>query len=282
MAWPAEAGSLGVIKSRPERRRRQKAASGVFSIAAMPRRSVSLIRSVSHCRNRKAPLRSTVVQTVHRSEYYLDLRGKYRVFGPAVYRFYRSMTTPPVGGDGYFATSSTLPHEPTDTFSDGAWYLACSYFNGVLDSGLLPLGERGETYIRLDIAAGVEADLPPTGPQDVRIEAIAGGVIRVTALYCNTGANTPTNWAITYTTDGSTPADDSADITQSITTSTLDVLRYDLPAQSHGTTVKVRVQTLTGSTYSENSEVLTATALVTGPSVALHGEHWPGRTKTDG
>ena len=253
MAWPAEAGSLG------------------------------LVRAALVTRIRKVPARSRVFNiAAGRGKYYFDARGKYRVFNAAEYRFYRDNSAPPAEDDSPFATNATLPHEPADVYADGTWHVSVSYFNGVIDSGFLPIGAKGETYLRLDLAAGVETGSPPTAPGDARIENIGGGVVRILAYLVDTAADRAEQWAIAYSTDGSTPAADAPDVTQAIGDDTLAILDYDLPAQSNGTTVKVRLQTrrLDGSwVYSEGSTVLTITADAAGPSAPPAGENWPGQPR---
>jgi len=219
-----------------------------------------------------------------RGRYYHDARGLYRVFNAAGYRFYRSNSGPPAESDTPFATNATLPHEPTDTYADGTWYLSVSYFNGVLDSGFLPLGPHGETYLRLDIAAGAASGSPPMGPNDWRLEAQAAGVVRVLGVYFESGDDRADEWAIAYTTNGSTPPADTPDVTQTMAGG-LAVLAYDLPGQSHGTTVKVRLQTRRNDgtaeapdwVYSAASTVLTLSADATGPSAPPSAADWPGQ-----
>lgn len=207
-------------------------------------------------------------------------RGLYRVFAPAVYRFYRSNSGPPVEGDTPYATSVTLPATPADTFADGTWWISVSYFNGVVDSGFLPIGGNGETFRQLVVAGGVAVGTPPSPPLDVRLELRAGGVARVVALYAQEGALRAATWTIAYTTDGSTPAEDTPTVTQAFArTSGVEQLVYDLPAQVHGTTVKVRVQVRRGSgpgVYSDGSTVLTLVADAQGPAAPSGGEVWPG------
>ena len=220
-----------------------------------------------------------------RHRHYHDGRGQYRIFNAAEYRFYRSNSAPPAEDDSPFATNATLPHEPADVYADGTWYLSVSYFNGVLDSGFLPLGLAGETYLRLDIASGTETGSPPYAPQDVRLEASAGGVVRVRGLYFQTGDDRADEWAIAYTFDGSTPAEDTPDYTADLDGEfVLSLLEYDLAAQSHGATVKVRVQVRRNDgteespnwVYSEGSTVLTTTADATGPTAPTGGDAWSG------
>ena len=205
--------------------------------------------------------------------YLTDARGRYRIFAPAVYRFYRSQTTPPVEGDTPFATNATLPHEPADLFGDGTWFLSVSRFNGIHDSGFLPLGSQGETYLRLDLAAGVETISPPAGPLDWNLENVGSGVVRIVALYVQDGAKRADDWVIARTFNGSTPATDTPDATEVMPTGGLAVLSYDLAGQANGTTVKVRLQTRrfdSSQVYSESSDVKTITADATGPAAVQY------------
>lgn len=215
-------------------------------------------------------------------------RGLYRIFNAAEYRFYRSNVAPPVEGDVPFATSSSLPHEPVNAYADGTWYLSVSYFNGIMDSGFLPLGPRGETYLTLQVSAGVPLTDRPGLPTGVRLEVRAGGVIRVIAFYVATpdGAARASQWAIAYTVDGSTPATDTPTLTPKTAGGALSVLAYDLPAQVDGTTVKVRVQTrraIAGPSYrySDAGDVLTAVADAQGPQAPADLKSWSGALPED-
>ena len=200
-----------------------------------------------------------------------DAVGLYRVFNGAAFRFYRSNSTPPVEGDMPFATNATLPHEPADTYADGTWYLSVSFFNGIYDSGFLPLGPMGETYLRLDLSGGVEIDSPPAGPLQWHLKNVGAGVVRIIALYLQDTSLRAEEWSIAFTTNGSTPATDTPTITPAITASGLAVLTHDLTGQADSTTVKVRLQTRRfddpSYTYSEDSEVQTITADAAGPAV---------------
>lgn len=248
MAWPTE--SPAVIGPRSRRGR-----------VAPPRRA-----------------RSRVLHNARRGKRYLDARGKYRVFNAAEYRFYRSNTaTPPAEGDTPYATSATLPATPADTFANGTWLISVSYFNGVIDSGFLPLGPNGETYLTLIIAGGTEQSLPPNGPLSVQLVLGPGGTVRVVAVYAQNDANRADEWAVAYTDDGSTPPEDTPDETEAMPDAGLAVLDLELGPFAHGTTVKVRVQTRRGGTiYSDGSTVLTVTADAQGPAAPEGGERWAG------
>ena len=219
---------------------------------------------------------------------YAAYSGMYRIFNAAEYRLYRSNSGPPQEGDTPFATAASLPATPANTFADGTWYLSVSYFNGILDSGFLPLGPAGETYLRLDID-GDTADSPPQAPSQWRLEARAAGVVRIIGLYRESTTNRAEQWAIAYATDGSTPPVDTPDLTHDMPSQGLAVLNYDLPAQSHAATVKVRLQTRRNIgtdlvpiwIYSEDSEVKSLAADAVGPSAPPTAETWPGVTPED-
>lgn len=205
-------------------------------------------------------------------------RGLYRVFGSAGYRFYWNNTRPPVTTDSP-VESGILPHTTSATFANGTWYLSVSYFNGVLDSGFLPLGPHGETYIRIVIASGVAIPTAPSKPMGAHLQVRPAGVIRVLAFYAgiSDGVNRATKWGITYTTDGSTPASGAASIRPPMSGSGLEVLSYDLPAQSDYTTVKVQLQTIRGTAYSDPGSVLSATAKSFTSATTISTSEWTGR-----
>lgn len=210
--------------------------------------------------------------------YHLDARGVWRIFNETEYRFYWGAAIPEET-DSPQETSATLPYTTTDTF-DGTItrYFSASWFNGALDSGFLPLGPNGETYLRLDLVDGVEVGNPPQPPNEWRLEAKGAGVVRVWGLYYELGDNRAATWAIAYTTDGSDPPADTPDVTQAMPAGGLAILQYDLPATADATTVKVRLQTYRSgdTTYSENSTIETITSDAAGPTAPLDAERWPG------
>lgn len=231
---------------------------------------------------RKPPRSRALCFAARRGRYYQAARGLYRIFNAAEYRFYRSNSSPPKEDDSPFATNASLPFEPPDTFADGTWYLSMSYFNGCLESGFLPLGTRNETYLRLEIKSGEDVNNLPFAPGDWLLELRPGGVVRILAWYYQTDDLRADQWAIAYTTDGSTPPADDPDESESIADSGLAVLSYDLPAQADGTTVKVRLQTRRNDgseespdwRYSEGSTVITVTADDSGPSAPKGIKRW--------
>jgi hypothetical protein len=221
-------------------------------------------------------LKFTVGETTH----YHDLRGLYRVFNAAAHRFYRSQTGPPEPGDAPFATAAALPATPEVAWADGPWFVSVSAFNGVIDSGFLPLGPAGETYRRFDLAAGAMVGSPPAGAASWRLEPRAGGVVAVVGYYDETGANRAEQWAIAYTTDGEDPAADDPDLTEAMPASGMAVLEIDLPAQADATVVKVLVQTRRDDgtvetpvwVYSEDAAIRAAAANAVGPTAPLAGD----------
>ena len=222
-----------------------------------------------------------LIEFAHR---HADLRGLFRVFNAAGYRFYRSSVAPPEEGDSPFATNTSLPYTPAATFGDGTWYLSVSYFNGVIDSGFLPIGARGETYRRLTIVDGASVGVAPATPGYWHVEQAAGGAIRILALYYEDGSGRAGQWAIATTIDGTDPPAGDPDLTEDVYGDPLSILDYELPAQAGGTTVKVRLQVRRNDgteevpvwTYSADSEIATIVADDAGPAAPRDATAWPG------
>lgn len=223
------------------------------------------------------------------TRYYVDARGLYRVFAPAVYRLYRSQAGPPAEGSAPFATAASLPATPADVFGVGVWYVSMSYFDGVYDSGFAEVGPNGETYLVLEVIAG-QSHVPPVGPLTWQLIPLAGGVVRVSALlYVAVNDAAPDEWAIAYTTNGSTPAAGNPTVTQAMAASPVRVLAYDLPAQVDGTTLKVRLQTRRNDgtaeapvwVYSVQSGVLSITVDATGATAPPVAVTWDGSLDLD-
>ena len=211
---------------------------------------------------------------------YHDARGAYRVFNAVEYRFYRSNSAAPEETDSPFDTNATLPYEPADLYADGTWRLSMSYFDGVLDSGFLPLGPNDETYLRLDIDGGVVVDSPPNAPIAFHLELTTGNKCRVTAFYNQTGDLRATEWALTFETDGSTPGEPPAvepDEVVAIPASGFAAFDFTIDT---GAFWKVRLQTRRTSpdSYSEDSEVLELDVIAaSGDPGPQRVAAWPGR-----
>jgi hypothetical protein len=217
------------------------------------------------------------------------------VFNAAGYRFYRTLGSIPVPGvDIPFATHASLPHTPADTWGDGTWYAAVTYFNGVIESNPLPIGPNGETAIRIDVSSLVATDEPPQDAQQWQIVQRPSGVVRVQGVYLpwpdDAGGGRATEWAICYTTNGSAPTPGSPQVTAAMSFDAgYATIEYDLPAQVHATTVRVLLQTRRNDgtdevpvwTYSEDTADESTTADTQGPSAIGIGETWPGMLPED-
>ncbi len=217
--------------------------------------------------------------TYRGESYRLDARGRFRVFSAAGYRLHwtEAPADPPAEDDAHDAFAE-LPNSPADVFGDGVHYFAVAAYNGCMASGFAPVGPAGERYLRLEIAGGVQAADPPAAPYDVQLTREAGGVIRVHAIYVEGYPDRRADqWAIAYTVDSGDPAEGAPAATPAIDGSTMAVLSYALPPQSHGATVRVRVQARRNDgteetpswVYSRDSEVVTLTVDATGPTEPL-------------
>lgn len=215
--------------------------------------------------------------------FFASARGLYRIFNTALYRFYWSNSGPPVAGSTPQATHSTLNFTTPSGFADGTWYLSVSYFDGILDSGFLPIGPGGQTYLTMVISGGAASPTAPTAPAGLGLRQLAGGIPQIVGYYIPApdGLNAATQWAIAYTTDGTTPAAGSPSITPNMPKTGTALLSYNLPAQIGGTVVKVLVQTRralspSGFAYSSLGAVMTLTIDTAGPSAPLVLNDWAG------
>ncbi len=237
-----------------------------------------------HHRGWNRPRSRAIMPPLWPRAHYAEARGLYRVFNAACYRLYWG-TMPPLETDTPQATSATLPFTLPESLGDGTWYFSVSWFNGVLDSGFLPVGPSGETYLCLTVSEGLALPAPPLGPSMVQLSLLAGGVVQVTAALVLGTAGGATQWAIGYTTDGSSPPEGTPDLTAPIGAGAFGLLSIALPAQPLGTLVNVRVQTRRNDgtalapvwSYSEGSTVesITIPAPITAAPIA--GEAWTGK-----
>ncbi len=212
-----------------------------------------------------------------RGKFYGNLRGAYRIFNTALYEFYYKDGSAPDISKPYFETNASLPYTTTETYTDGEHHFSVQKTNGILKSGFMPLGAQGQAFKRIDVSSSAEVSIPPAKPTDWHLVQSAGGVITIEATYFEADSTLRGDtWAITYTTNGSTPATDSPTATADIVTTGMAVLSYAIPAQVHDTTVKVRLQTRRDSTYSEDSTVQTLTADAEGPAAPPAGGQWTG------
>lgn len=224
--------------------------------------------------------------SVWRSAHFFTARGAYRIFGQAGYCFFYG-SSPPTDDESEdeFYTSFN-GYETSETFTDGIVYVAMKKTNGIVKSSFKPIGINGERYLRFDLSSGSELAAPPRKPFDVRLEAYAGGVIIVNGGYFEIGSNRGAQFAIIYTTNGSDPGEDSADITVDTPSSGPAILSKALPAQGDGTTVKVRVQMRRNDGTAESpvwrysdtdsDDIMTATADAQGPAAPGDIDHKSG------
>jgi hypothetical protein len=215
-------------------------------------------------------------------EFTAAARGAWRIWGTPEYRLYRSAVAPPAEDDTPWDTAASLPVTPSDTFADGTWYLAVSYFNGVLDSGFLPQAPAGLPYRRITITDGVILPDPPTVPGDWRL-AQRDGLPWIEALYWEDDPDqAATEWAIDYTTDGSDPTASDPSLVIAIDGSQLV---YALPAVASGTTIKavLQVRRNDGSeeapawNYSAAGDILSLVIDTTGPAAPIAAATWRGK-----
>lgn len=175
-----------------------------------------------------------------KTEYRSDFRGLHRIFDEAEYRFYRSNSAPPDEDDSPFATAATLPDTPTDTFADGTWYLSMSYFNGIYDSGFLPLGDNGETYKTIVIDTGAALPEKPPAPVSAWLDPRSGGARAVShAILAEDGETY--EFAVAYTTNGSDPPEDTPDYTATATAPS-PIYTRNFTSLADGVTLKIVVQ----------------------------------------
>lgn len=292
MVWPSASSIITTTRHAPAKIRPPVGRAIGYARLRIP---VAILKSVSSVTGSRAadPIRSRFMDLsgVPR-KYYVDWRGLYRIFNDAEYRFYRKLGSPPLETDTPFATNDTLPHEPPETYGGGTWFLAVSYFNGIVDSGFLPLGPFGENYLRVDISGGVEFSPPPQPPAEWSLELRDDLIIRINASYNETGTFRATEWAMTYTIDGSVPGEPPAIApteTVVMLSTGLEVLQHDLPTQPSATILNLRLQTrrFDGGTwlYSEGSIVQSAMfdsfggvpPSGPGPDAVLDATTWPGQ-----
>jgi hypothetical protein len=238
-------------------------------------------RQSAHQGYRATTPQSFVIGGRFADRHYSSARGLYRIFNATEYRFYRSSTGPPLESDSPFATSSSLPHTPADTYGDGTWYLSLSWFNGVVDSGFLPVGPNGETYLKLVIAGGVETPLPPNPPLDMRLSLLPDGDVRVHAVYAQQGALRATRWGMYYEIN---PPALSEDVDMPpIPGFGLAVLQHDIAANDLDV-VQVWVYTerqVSAVWYSSSELTRTITADGAAPATPPAGDRWAGLLSED-
>lgn len=174
----------------------------------------------------------------------MDARGQYRVFNAAEYRYRWNNARAPSLIDPIDETKATLDLTTAATFADGIWRFAVTFFNGIYDSGFLPVGPFGEPYLILTIDGGVVIGNPPQKPDSWSLRVVGNnpastGVVWVDGFYTELGALRADEWYVEFSTDqvSWTPA------TQAVPAIGVAVLRKDIPSSwSDGAEVFVRVR----------------------------------------
>jgi hypothetical protein len=189
-------------------------------------------------------------------------RGLFRIFNDAVYRLYWSNSTPPVAGSTPTATctAGAFPYTVSGLTS-GTWYFSLSYFDGVYDSGFLPVGPAGEGYLTYVYSAGSPLAPPPPAPFELELAETAPGVVTVTAMATDPG-NVGDVWYVTATVTPYT-------YTQPVSSGALAILSYSLPAVSAGTTVDVTVCLKTSGGTASGTLSTSITTATGGPTAPL-------------
>ena len=153
-----------------------------------------------------------------------------------------------------------------------------SYFNGIYDSGFLPIGPRGESYLTLSVSGGSAAAAPPSPPQTLDLAESAAGVVKVTAVAARGSGSPPSQWYLSYTVNGGAPSV----LTYRYSSGALAVLAATLPSQTPGSVVAVTLRTRRNDGTTETpfwtySTPLSAsiTLAAGGPSAPIDAEAFP-------
>lgn len=238
----------------------------------------------------KPPAQQAVINPgLFRERTYGSGRGCYVIEGEAHVLFYWG-TSPPDENSAADAEQSDFPYTTDDTFTDGTYYFAARVTNGLYTSPFIPVGPNEETYLRIDLSSGTETEEPPGNPKVAKLIVCSGGVVKVVVAYFQVNSTVRADQiCITATYDGTDPAEDTPDYTIDIPAHGPVMKTYDLPAQSHGTTVKARVQMRRNDGTSESpnyiysdtdsDDILTAAADAQGPSAPMDAEIYPGILK---
>lgn len=248
MAWNSDMAATANAVTATHKRKGKRSRSVVLNPV---RRRVRAHVATSPTRRKKTNRsRSAITLPTWPRRYYTSGRGLWRIINTAEYRFYRKLDNQPVKTDTWFAVNATLPFTPTETFGDGVWWIGVTRFDGNLESGFLPLGNNGATFLRLEISGGIEVLQPPQPPNNWHLERQAGGVVRVKATYKEFGETRATQWALFYVinNDGvpllpTLPPAGTPTETIDMPERGLAVLSHDLPAGGSGDAVRLYVLT---------------------------------------
>lgn len=192
-------------------------------------------------------------------------RGWFRVVLDSEYRIFRTATQfPRPDVDTPVATTGSLPYtESAVTLADGRHYHVLVPYNGVF------LAPRGQ-MTRIDVAGGAVIARPPASAQHLVLENVGAGVVRVHTWYpaaADLLADRATHWKVEYGVVATPWVATTVEVTRNG-----QVLAYDLPAQSDGVNLQVRVTPQRGTGGSavpaDASATATLTVAAVGPSAA--------------
>lgn len=200
---------------------------------------------------------------------YSEAIALYRCRGSAQYEGFQGTTEPDPEHDAAAATGAALPLTITAAITNGEYHHAAILRNAY------GLGGGLQDIQRVTVAAGVQGTNAPDGDLDVRLEPRAGGVTRVHSRFGmpQETDRRPIEWALWYTTNGSTPGSGSPNVTATLTRARRSaVWQYDLPAQADGTVVKVLVKVRkAGPVYQVSGTSANLTIRTTGPLAPASG-----------
>ena len=292
MAWPAEAGALLNLPNGSESRRRSRSRHREeLFLPPLPRKRVLILApEPRRKKKRRRRWQQPVLPPLVEHKFGGEMRGLYRIFNATLFEIWHSASGPPLETDAPTWSPATLPFTGTGALADGAHYFSMARFNGVIKSGFLPLGPNGETYLRFDLSGGVIVGSPPRGADQWNLVVTGPGVVRVTGVYFEIGDLRADDWALSYTSDGSTPlvlptvGSGTTNAFKTMPTGGLATLVFDITGVG-GATVKARLQTrrFDGGDwfYSEGSIVKEIDADnvggIAGGADTFFETAWPGR-----
>ena len=185
---------------------------------------------------------------------YQEARGSYRVAASAGdVEIYVSSSgrDPEPGSDAPIATPASLPNTPASTFGNGSHRVIAAVRNKY---GLRSTSQRARL---VTVASGSHTTNPPSGPDRMRMQPRAGGLVRVQSQYLAPRSSTETlatTWALWWTNTGVAPVltnPPNAETAMSYLGDVATLDYFSIPAQSHGVTLIVAIKTKAGSMFSD-------------------------------
>lgn len=260
ISLPTEAGFLGPLRGRPDPRR---------------------VRA----RRRRGVLGRIIAPPLGRARYRQRWIGLWRAFNAAGYRVYWQHGSPPSAGDAPVAVGPTLPIHISGPIADGVWYLSVSWFNGVLDSGFLPIGPAGETWLRFDFDRGAPSATPPRAPISARGELLPDMGWKIHAVYAEDGPDRADEWVIYTLVDTDPNGDPLTGNRETIPMASggVGILSFTpaIPAATGGEYAIALVRTARGGVESENTAAIVLAGDDAGPDAPVGYTQWSGAAPED-